>query len=228
MTIKSVMFDAVGTLIYASPPVAQVYYSEGLRQGSQLTASQVQDRLQQFMSVRLDQDAAGQRSYETCQEEWVRRWRQVVRDVFEDLADTSAIFEALWFHFARASSWALYPDVGPALQALRGNGIEVGVASNFDDRLDPICQELCLAGDSSRVFHSARLGVQKPGLAFFRRIEAELELRPDELAMVGDDWQDDFQAARQAGWHSFWLRREGQAAEANELTSLRQLVDVIA
>jgi putative hydrolase of the HAD superfamily len=228
LKIKAVMFDAVGTLIYANPPVAEVYHGEGLRHGSQLPASEVQDRLKHFIPLRLYQNDLGGRSHETSQAELVRRWQSIVRDVFDDMDDTSSIFADLWHHFAQPSSWALYPDVASTLHALRDADIDVGVASNFDDRLDRLCDELRLVGDVSRVFHSARLGIQKPAIRFFRKIESALLLRPDQLVMVGDDWQDDYQAAQLAGWHSRWLKREGPAAHASELTSLRQVLDVIA
>ena len=228
MAIKAVMFDAVGTLIYADPPVARVYHREGRRFGSQLDEQQLHDRLLEIIPLRLYRNEAGNVSHETSQEDLLRRWQQIVRDVFDDLDDTSSIFETLWSHFAQPDHWALFPDVLPTLESLRGAGVGIGVASNFDDRLDRICLDWQLVSAATHVFHSARLGVQKPAVDFFRKIEAEVELRPNELMMVGDDWRDDYQAPRQAGWHACWLRRDAATTDSDELSSLTQLLDVIA
>ncbi len=227
MATQAVLFDAVGTLIFAKPPVAQVYYQAGRRCGSQLDEREVGARLQHFIPLRLYQNELGHRSHETSQRDMVRRWQQIVGDVFDDLHDTTSLFEHLWRHFSEGSNWALFSDVSPTLRELRDAGIKVGVASNFDDRLDRIVRQLRLVNDPCHVFHSARLGVQKPAREFFDKIQAQLALQPDQLVMVGDDWRDDFRAPRRAGWKSYWLTREDSTASENKLTSLQQLLDVI-
>jgi N-acetyl-D-muramate 6-phosphate phosphatase len=62
----------------------------------------------------------------------------------------------------------LYPDVRPALAALREMGLWVGIAGNQTARAGRIFRELLLPADF--IAMSSDWGVAKPDPAFFRRI----------------------------------------------------------
>ena len=47
----------------------------------------------------------------------------------------------------------------------------------------------------------------KPDIRLCRIIEEKLGLKPDELWMVGDNYDKDITAALDAGWHSLWINR---------------------
>ena len=40
-------------------------------------------------------------------------------------------------------------------------------------------------------------------------IEERLQLKPEELWMIGDNYDKDITAALDAGWHSVWINRRG-------------------
>ena len=97
------------------------------------------------------------------------RWRNIVAQVFSDVADTEqGLFEELWQHFAAAENWALFSDVTPAWQALEAGRVRVAIASNFDQRLEGICRRLVPLDRAERTFHSAAIGFSKPHAEFFR------------------------------------------------------------
>ena len=47
----------------------------------------------------------------------------------------------------------------------------------------------------------------KPDIRLCRIFEEKLGLKPDELWMVGDNYDKDITAALDAGWHSIWINR---------------------
>ena len=47
----------------------------------------------------------------------------------------------------------------------------------------------------------------KPDVRLCRMIEDRLGLKPDELWMIGDNYDKDITAAIDAGWHSVWINR---------------------
>lgn len=54
---------------------------------------------------------------------------------------------------------------------------------------------------------SARWGVEKPSPAFFDRVSAEVGLRPEQVAYVGDRLDNDVLPARAAGMFAVFIRR---------------------
>jgi putative hydrolase of the HAD superfamily len=147
--------------------------------------------------------------------------------VFPLADDPGGLFAALWGHFADPRHWSLFPDVGPCWRNLEARGLVLGIASNFDTRLVVICQGLPPLDACRHVFVSSRLGFRKPGQGFFRAIETALALSPGEIVLVGDDLENDYLAAREAGWQPVFLNRCGQSVPraADEVACLDELLD---
>jgi putative hydrolase of the HAD superfamily len=208
---SAVLFDAVGTLIYSDPPVAAVYASAGRRIGVQIGEEEIRSR---FRAAFAWQETADRQLYglTTSPQRERIRWGQIVTDVFAD-ADLAPrqrdeLFESLWHHFAQPESWRLYDDVGPCWQSLESRGLTIAIASNFDDRLEQIAQQIPPLDRAKRLFNSARIGHRKPAAEFFRFIERELEIPPAELLSVGDNAENDYEGALAAGWQSILLDRD--------------------
>jgi putative hydrolase of the HAD superfamily len=221
--VRCVLFDAVGTLIYADPPVSAVYAAAARSFGLNLDESIVKDRFatafaKQYAGSSVDTD-------DTTSEYRERgRWRAIVADVFVEIAPCDALFECLWNHFARPTSWRLYEDAAVCWQSLKRAGFQVGIASNFDQRLLAICAGLPPLDHCEYIFPSSQLGWRKPAALFFRAIEEAMALKPDELMLVGDDWDGDYLAATSAGWHAVYLQRNGDSAASNSIRSLFDLI----
>ncbi|MEO8499141.1 MAG: HAD-IA family hydrolase [Planctomycetota bacterium] len=215
-SVRAVVFDAVGTLIYPNPPAAVVYQQLGLMQGSGLSEGEIASNFK---------SAIRQYPYQPRTNEHIERarWRRIVADVFTDLDDTESLFGQLWDHFARSSSWAVFDDVADALRELHTFGLVTAIGSNFDDRLSAIVPELAPLDQTQATFVSSQLGFTKPAIEFFRAIEAELQLHPHELLMVGDDARNDIAGAAQAGWHGLLLDRAANGNTQGTIQSLREL-----
>ena len=228
MAIKAVLFDAVGTLLRPEPSVAEVYCQAGRRHGSQLTEAEIAQRFKPSVTVRFQEDpplASGSASAEhRTNSDWeVRRWKNIVADVFEDVPNREKLFLDLWNHFARPSAWRTYDDVAESWASLTSTGVIVGIASNFDDRLPAICRGVPPLDTCRHVFYSSMLGYRKPSRLFFTGIAAALGLRPNQLLLVGDDTDADFNGAKAAGWNALLLDRKCTSTGCEHLHSLQEL-----
>jgi putative hydrolase of the HAD superfamily len=201
--VRWVLFDAVGTLMFPDPPVADVYHATARRFGSELSIDDIRERFSSVLSRTFRGDVPTSEATER------ERWRGIVGQVISDIpADVDAVFEELWGHFAEAQHWRLYDDVAPALNELRERGFSLGIASNFDGRLKRIVGGHLPLANCSAVFASSDVGYSKPDARFFRTIEARLGVQPVEIALVGDDEVCDVQAATAVGWRAIHLDRK--------------------
>jgi putative hydrolase of the HAD superfamily len=219
----AILFDAVGTLICPDPPVAAAYGAAGRRHGSNLTEAEIGQRFRQAFrgEEELDTRPDGSRTDEARES---RRWRTIVDQVFDDVRDGEALFSELWAHFAQPRHWRLFDDVSQTWQALAGQGLKLGIASNFDSRLRQVCAGLVPLDRCDSIFVSSELGARKPSADFFSRIGQALEVAPERILLVGDDWSNDYLAARAAGWQALFLDRGGGGrADADSIRSLAEL-----
>lgn len=200
--IRAVLFDAVGTLIYPHPPVAEVYHLAGSRLGSKYSVEEVGPR---FRAAIKRHQQGGQTSEELERE----RWQRIVYDVMDDVEDPQRLLlNDLWQHFGSASSWRLFDDVAPFWKNLSRRGYLLGIASNFDSRLRTICLGHPPLDECHHIFVSSEVGSPKPELSFYRAVEQRLGLTPEQILLVGDDQAADVTGPLAAGWQAIWLRRD--------------------
>ncbi len=190
-----------------------------------------------FRAAMARQDEIDRRlhSGRTSQAREVERSRGIVDDVFGAAPQAGAIFDDLWEHFARPDHWRLFDDATATWNALAAAGVTLGIASNFDDRLDGICQALAPLAECRHVFVSSRVGWRKPRVEFFAAIAGELGLQPEEMLLVGDDLDNDYQAARAAGWQAVLVDRaagadrgSSQAQDSSVPDSIRSLGELVS
>jgi putative hydrolase of the HAD superfamily len=217
--VRYVLFDAVGTLIYPQPSVAEVYAAYGQKHGSRLTSDEIRPR---FLAAFANATPGAATSEEYERE----RWRQIVREVVEDVAEQhDALFADLWQHFGTSSSWQIFEDVAPVWQELAQRGMAVGIASNFDARLRGVCAGLSPLKSCERWFVSSEVGYAKPDPRYFTAIAEQLNALPEEILLVGDDLVRDYRAASAAGWRAILIdRKQTLPAAPHALRDLRELL----
>jgi putative hydrolase of the HAD superfamily len=165
-------------------------------------------------------------------------WRGIVRDVFagagllERFASGTfdVYFDAVYRHFEDAATWDVFPDVMPALDALRARGISLGIVSNFDSRVRRILAGLGLAASFESVTLSSEVGATKPDRAIFARALARHGVDAARAVHVGDSPAEDGEGARAAGLRAVLIDRAGRHADRPGLVrvgSLAALPDVI-
>jgi putative hydrolase of the HAD superfamily len=213
--IQWVVFDAVGTLIFGDPPPHMAYHRIGQRHGSSITPHQAAQRFREA-------GAAAPQALQTSPAREREFWQSIVSTVLPDVVDLEACFNDLWQHFAAPTSWGVYADVEETLELLRSRGIQIAIASNFDERLHAVCDgHPELRGIATR-FISSEVGWKKPSGEFFAAITQRLAVHPQAILMVGDDEAADIKPALAAGLRALHINRSGTPTPRS-ITSLTDL-----
>ena len=226
--VRAVLFDAVGTIMTPAPAVSDAYLNAGRRHGAQLSREVVSQRFSAAFQKSRTSTAPTNEALER------ETWRQIVREVFPDVAESERLFHELWDHFADPTHWRVFDDVQTSWQRLQEMGLTLGIASNFDKRLVEICDAHAPMDTCTHRFWSAQLQSRKPSSDFFTRITETLGLDPAEMLMIGDDVTNDYFGARQAGWQSLLVVRKPGRSRAPEIPanhvikSLEQVAELLA
>lgn len=201
--VLCIAFDAVGTLIYPDPPVAEVYARVGKKHGASHSQSEVRERFREAFRLEYENLST------TSETEERHRWRRIVDRVL-DLKQTEPCFEELFHHFGRATSWRCFPEVEETLDALAARGLELVLASNFDGRLHAICEgHPALRNFATRII-SSEVGSFKPHGSFYGALLNQTGFASQDLLMVGDDWKNDVLGARAMGLQTAFLNRKSE------------------
>ncbi|WP_435010464.1 HAD family hydrolase [Tundrisphaera lichenicola] len=225
--IDGIVLDAVGTLIDPKPAVAEAYAAAAFRQGLVVDVAEVKRRFGlYFRNDEVDEQIGPLATDEAIER---RRWRRIVANVLPDLPDLDRGFEELWDHFGSPQAWRCFPDVGPALSAIRRAGVPVRIASNFDGRLRSVASGLPeLAEFVSPLIISSEVGHRKPHPAFYRAACESLGLPVDRVLCIGDDPENDVLGAERAGLRGLLLdrddRRPAGISSIPDLFALERLV----
>jgi HAD superfamily hydrolase (TIGR01549 family) len=107
----------------------------------------------------------------------------------------------------RHENFSLYEDALPALEALRGHGLRIGLVSNGQRDLEEFAAHHTLEVDA--MVGSKSHGRTKPHPSIFVAALEALGVAADEAAMVGDSYEDDIEGARSLGMRAILLDRDG-------------------
>lgn len=180
--IQAILFDAAGTLIRPSEPVAATYARLLSPHLGTLDPAELDASFGQAFRNAGIPDYHGQQDGDLAERTW---WRNVVEStVGQEVSD--AAFHALFDHYAAGTAWRAYPEVIPALQRARDAGFRCAVVSNFDLRLHPILEQLGLIRFFDLVLTSAEARARKPSPQIFNQALSRLGLRAEQVLHVGD------------------------------------------
>jgi putative hydrolase of the HAD superfamily len=214
---RAVLLDALGTLLTFEPPAPHL--RAALRDRghdvSEAAAKQaIRDEIAYYRAhINEGGDVAGLADLR-------RRSAEAMRGALPGVPDDTlldALLESLRF-FA-------YPDVAPALAALRAAGVRIVVVSNWDASLHERLHETGLAPLIDGALASAEVGAAKPERAIFA---AALELAgsvPEDAWHVGDSPEADVAGARAAGLRPVLISRDGRVdADVPVIETLAELL----
>jgi putative hydrolase of the HAD superfamily len=120
----------------------------------------------------------------------------------------------------------LFDDVMPALTHLRGLNLVLGLISNVDRDINPICQELGLSAMLGVVVTSQEVGFNKPQPEIFLEALKQAGVKPPEAIYVGDQHQVDVVGANGAGMRGILLDRYGYFEDVADCPKVRRLTEV--
>jgi putative hydrolase of the HAD superfamily len=212
---KVIFLDAVGTLFGVRGSVGEVYGAIAREFGVEVPAEQLNEAFLQAFAASDAPVFPGIHPIDVpqCEFEWwrviaLRTFRQA--GVLHQFADFTEFFDVLYNHFATDEPWFIYPDVLPALEAWRGMGIQLGIVSNFDSRLELVLEALKLKEFFSSVTISTQAGVAKPNPNIFAIALQKHHSNAEQAWHIGDSFKQDYQGAKSAGLRAILLERKSQ------------------
>jgi putative hydrolase of the HAD superfamily len=208
--LRAVFLDVGDTLMRASPSWEHIYAMAFAEYGIEVDIEALRDALRKAYhhggwgmeggfhpteetsfqrTVQIDQIALGELGLGPMPETFFRRLSEL---------------------FLLTSSWHIFPDVEPALDALKSRGLILGVVSNWVWSLPELLHSLKLVAHFDFIAASARVGYEKPHPEIFRYALQEAGVDAAEAIHVGDHVDADVVGAREVGISPVLVDRRGR------------------
>lgn len=121
----------------------------------------------------------------------------------------------------------LFDDVLPALDALKRQGVLLGLLSNLNHDLNSYCTELGLASYLDLALTSSEVGAEKPHPPLFLAALDRAGVSASQAIHVGDQYNSDVLGARQVGINPLLLDRHGFWEGVNDCPRIQSLTQVV-
>jgi putative hydrolase of the HAD superfamily len=210
---SALTFDAMGTLLHMEPPGphvrAELLRVTGVEVSEERAASAFASEIGYYLQHHLE--GADPASLSELRD----RCAAVLRNALElpqvELAQMrEVLLGSIRFH--------AFDDAAPALEELRGLGLRLVVASNWDSSLPDVLERAGLAPLLDGVVSSAMAGSVKPAPGVFREALRLVGAEPRDALHVGDSLENDIEGARALGMRAVLIERDGAAPAAGVQT----------
>ena len=220
--IRAVYFDAVGTLLFPRQAVGATYADFAARHGIAVDESCFSVAFREaFMRQELLDSRNNWRTDETRER---TRWRAIVAELIPGAGSTQC-FDELWNWYGRPQAWRVNPESAEVFIELTRRGLVVGMASNFDSRLNVLVGAIPdLAQLRERCVVSSLIGWRKPAREFYMAVAQNAGCSPAQVLYVGDDLRNDIHGATSAGLKAILFDPDDRADVGPRIRSLRDLL----
>ena len=227
-SIKVVFFDAAGTLFHVKGSVGEIYLRHAEKYGVKPTGTMLASLNTAFQRAFKDAPppvfaVKEPADIKRCERLW---WFDLVHNVFYRVGMFEGFddyFDEVFEAFSRPDLWALYPETLSTLHALKRQGLELGIVSNFDTRLFGLLRGLGLAELFDTVTISSLAQSAKPAPKIFQRALEAHAADPEESLHVGDSVREDVEGARAAGLTGIWVDRDGRSSSKPASPTIRSI-----
>jgi REG-2-like HAD superfamily hydrolase len=227
--LKLITFDAKDTIMELVRSPGEHYADVARRQGVHIEQSEEATLTKSFkgafISVQQEYPSFGKHQ-RMCLTDW---WVEIVSRTFrfsgigEDRIEPSVMKDIgiiAFKEYATPLCWRVKGDAVEALERIRSVNPEVtvGVISNGDDRLEDLLVLLGLRRLIDFAIDSYSAGSEKPDKEIFdialRRSKLPVTDSTREALHIGDDVEQDYFAAKRAGWRSLLLLTKTSSSTA--------------
>lgn len=216
LPIKSVVFDAYGTLIDTKDGSVRATASILHRNGVDLDPVEVYGRWKQLHRQHIE-------SLETfLKEEDV--FLLDLKQLYAEYGISGDAGEDVKLMLATLGKRSLFPETLEVIAAVREQ-YRVYIASTTDD--GPLVSDITRSGlRLDGYFTSESLGVYKPRKEFFLQVLASLHLSAHEVLYVGDSLRDDVYGPRQVNIGTIWVNRKNRPIPKDDVVPDYQIHDL--
>jgi putative hydrolase of the HAD superfamily len=203
VTTSAVFFDVDFTLIYPGPTFRGEGYRRFALQHGMDVDVEAFDRAVANAAPILDRPESP--AYDV--EIFVRYTRHILEQMGARGAQVDVCAREIYAEWAACQHFELYDDVAPALRALDGAGVRIGLISNSHRCLASFKSHFELDGLIAAAVSSSEHGLMKPHPSIFRAALDLLNVPAGEALMVGDSVRQDIDGAVAAGMRAVLVHR---------------------
>lgn len=227
MFYDTVIFDAAGTLVgMESPDFFEEFF---VIAAGELGAAISLDQVKAALSRAMEEPRFSKREGRMSTPEQTRRY---FIDLYAHVFDTVGIegdlrpgLQRYYDRFQDGRYLDVYGDVRPTLEKLKGQGVRLGVLSNWSEHLALVLERHGLDRYFSFLVVSAEVGCEKPDERIFRMAMDRAEAPVERMLYIGDYPEEDILPAEGVGLDALLIDRYGKYGRYR-LPSIRQLTDV--
>lgn len=229
--IKAVFFDFFNTLVYFDPPREKHYADTAAELGVRISPEAVAAALpeadawwrsENFRSTIKDREQSSK--FDAYRGYGLR----ILRDA-ENAVSPEQALQMLAKAFSVGFKFKNYGDSLPALQALKGKNMRMGVISNIGEQIDSYLDKAGFTGYFSYKVTSFEAGYDKPQPQIFDMALKRAGVTAKEALFVGDQYDLDVVGARSAGITPILIDRDGDGAtyDCIVIKDLSQVLDYL-
>lgn len=122
--------------------------------------------------------------------------------------------------------FVLFEDVLPTLKELKEQKLILGLLTNLDRDMTPLCRELGLEPYLNFVVTSGEVDSDKPNAPIFLKALERARVKAAEAIHIGDQYKVDITGARGVGITPLLLDRYDLSTEVNDCPRLHSLAEV--
>jgi putative hydrolase of the HAD superfamily len=231
MTIEAVFFDAGETLLSPNPSWSELSVLKLRERGHDLTVEQMREAWRHVGDYFLEA-AENELMFWTSHDASKRFWTKLYLDQLDYLGiDDEGAALVLYDTFSNPANYRLFDDAITTLDALRDQGLKLGVISNFEGWLRDMLIHFDVLDRFEVVAISGELELEKPDPRIFEWAMREMGTTPDVSLHVGDSPNFDAQPAHELGMTGVLLDRHGRWADLDapypRVSSLGELVPLV-
>lgn len=225
------MFDWFNTLAQYYPPREETQANACREAGVEVAKESLAPGIVLADHYYIDQNTRApvkQRPLEEQIEIYTQMQRIVLREVGVSVSDEVlfAIVQTMGKAFSNIR-FVLFDDVLPVFDQLKQRSATLGIISNIDQDLTPICQELGLAPYLDLTLTSAEVGSGKPHAPIFLAALRQAGAESAEAIYVGDHYDTDVVGAQKVGMKGVLLDRHNSYRHIDGCQRIRTLHELV-
>jgi putative hydrolase of the HAD superfamily len=237
-SIRAVFFDVGFTLLYPYPSTPEICRQVCRRLDLHIDLQEVEQRMieaEDYFLQHMRDNRHTWGSEETISEFWIGYYANLLRPFVEEHDEQRLLLLARTVaeEFDKHTSWQIYPDVLPTLEALKAKNYTLGVISDWGIALAPILRQLNLTQYFDCAVISAVTRHAKPSPELFDLALQRANTIADYTMHIGDAYTLDVLGARSVGITPILLDRRRSIQEndvdcllVHSLTELLDLLEV--
>lgn len=226
-----ILFDWFNTLADYHPPRAEIHADACRAVGIEVPKEKLAAGILLADHYYVDQNSRSpikERPVEEQIEIFARMERIALKKAGVDASDDVAL--DIMQHVVREFSstrFVLFGDVLPAFGLLKERGLTLGIISNIDHDLMPVCQEIGLAPYVDVIVTSHEVGSEKPQAPIFLAALNQAGAGSSEAIYVGDHYATDVVGAQRVGMKGVLLDRHDLFGEITTCPRIGTLAEIV-